>query len=191
MPLAAFPKCFLEDLTLERKMKVEDWIVMSDQFDIEGLEFYSGFAPLDARDNWEAFARSARTHGRSIPMLGHSPDFTHPDPGFRKGELARQRAAVEVAAQLGARYCRILTGQARPGLTVEQGIAWAKECIEESLAYAEKRQVTLNLEITTKPRVGSILSLPRSRRFFSRYYRFARIPLAWHQLRPIKCDNRW
>ena len=146
MPLAAFPKCFLEDLTLERKMKVEDWIVMSVQFDIEGLEFYSGFAPLDARTSWEAFARSARTYGRSIPMLGHSSDFTHPDPAFRKGELARQRAAIDVAARLGAHYCRILTGQARPGVTVEQGIAWAKECIEESLAYAEKRQVILNLE---------------------------------------------
>ena len=103
MPLAAFPKCFLEDLTLERNMKVEDWIVMSDQFDIEGLEFYSGFAPLDAHDNWEAFARNARTHGRSIPMLCHSSDFTHFDPASRKGEVARQRAAIDVAAQLGAR----------------------------------------------------------------------------------------
>lgn len=146
MPLAAFPKCFLEDLTFERKMKVEDWILMSDQFDVDGLEFFSGFAALDAHDKWEAFARGVTARGRSIPMLCHSSDFTHPDFAFRQREVAQQKAAIDVAAQLGARYCRILTGQRRPEVTIEQGIAWTKECIEESLAYAEKQGVILNLE---------------------------------------------
>jgi sugar phosphate isomerase/epimerase len=146
MPLAAFPKCYVEALTLEKEMKMSEWLDLSDQFDIDGLEFFSGFAPLESLDVWKGYALAAAQHGRSIPMLCHSSDFTHPDTAFRKGEVARQRKAIDAAAALGARYCRVLTGQRRPEVPVAQGIAWVKECILESLQYAEKRGVILNLE---------------------------------------------
>jgi sugar phosphate isomerase/epimerase len=146
MPLAAFPKCFVEALTLEKEMTMEQWIVICDQFDVDGLEFFSGFAPLDNHDKWKQFARCAAEHGRSIPMLCHSSDFTHPDAAFRKAEIKRQKTAIDVAATLGARYCRILTGQRRPEVSIKQGVAWVRECILESIAYAESRGVILNLE---------------------------------------------
>jgi len=146
MPLAAFPKCFVEALTLEKEMKMDAWIEMSDQFDIDGLEFFSGFAPLDDLPKWKAFARTVAHHGRAIPMLCHSSDFTNPDAAARKSEVERQKKAIDIAAALGARYCRILTGQRRPEVPVAQGIAWVKECILESIVYAEKRGIILNLE---------------------------------------------
>ena len=146
MPLAAFPKCFVEALTLEKEMKLDQWIELTDQFDIDGLEFFSGFAPLEALDKWKSYARSVSYRGRSIPMLCHSSDFTHPDPEFRKNEVARQKKAIDVTAVLGARYCRILTGQRRPEVSTAQGIKWVAQCIEESISYAEKRGIILNLE---------------------------------------------
>lgn len=146
MPLAAFPKCFIEALTLEERMSIEQWLDISDGFDIDGLEFFSGFAPLEAHKTWEAFSRSVAKRGRSIPMLCHSSDFTHPDSAYRKEQVRLQKAAIDVAGVLGAKYCRILTGQRRPEVPVKQGISWVRECILESIEYAEKRGMILNLE---------------------------------------------
>ena len=47
---------------------------------------------------------------------------------------------------LGGSYCRVLSGQRRPGLSVEEGVKLAAECIENCLLYAEARNVTLILE---------------------------------------------
>ena len=146
MPLAAFPKCYIEDLTDESRMSVESWVDLSDQFDIDGFEFFTGFAPLDARDRWKSYAALVARHGRSIPMLCHSSDFTHPDPAYRKSEIASEKSAIDVAAEMGTRFCRVLTGQRRPEAPIPQGIKWVTQCILECAEYAEKRGVVLILE---------------------------------------------
>jgi len=146
MPLAAFPKCFVEALADEREMRVEQWIEMGDQFDVDGFEFFTGFAPLEAHRTWESYAKLVAKKGRSIPMLCHSSDFTHPDAAYRREQIARQKAAIDVAAILGARYCRILTGQRRPEVSRQDGIKWVKECILDCVEYAATRGVVLNIE---------------------------------------------
>jgi sugar phosphate isomerase/epimerase len=146
MPLAAFPKCFVEDMTMEERMSVADWIAISDKFDIDGLEFYSGFAPFESIEKWKAFACEAANHNRAIPMLCHSSDFTNPDPTYRKEQVKLQKAAIDTAVALNAKYFRILTGQRRPEVSVKQGVEWVKECILESIEYAEKRGIILNIE---------------------------------------------
>lgn len=146
MPLAAFPKCFVEALTLEKEMRVEEWLDICDQFDIDGLEFYSGFAPIDDQARWEAYAKLAAKHDLSIPMLCHSSDFTVPDADDRKEEVRREKAAIDVAGHLGAKYCRILTGQRRPEVSVKQGVAWVRECILECMDYSAKKGIVLILE---------------------------------------------
>ena len=47
---------------------------------------------------------------------------------------------------LGGSYCRVLSGQRRPELTMEEGIGFAADCIKECLPHAEKLGVTLILE---------------------------------------------
>ena len=166
MPLAAFPKCFVESLTLEIEMKVEDWVKMADQFDIDGLEFYSGFAPIDAHETWKGFARLAASHKRAVPMLCHSSDFTIPDRNARKDEVKKEKAAIDVAADLGATYCRILTGQRRPEVAIEDGVAWVKEAILECMEYAEKKRIILNLENHYKDHTWSYPEFAQKRDVF-------------------------
>ena len=45
MPLkiAAFPKCFIDQIAGERTMSVFDWIEMARALDADGLEMYDGF----------------------------------------------------------------------------------------------------------------------------------------------------
>jgi sugar phosphate isomerase/epimerase len=47
---------------------------------------------------------------------------------------------------LGGSYCRVLSGQRRPELTLDEGIEIAADCIYECLPYAEERNITLILE---------------------------------------------
>ena len=47
---------------------------------------------------------------------------------------------------LGGSYCRVLSGQRRPELSTEQGIALAADCITQCLPYASDRGITLILE---------------------------------------------
>jgi sugar phosphate isomerase/epimerase len=145
MPLAAFPKCFIEAIEA-RTMTVEQWLVVSDQFSIDGLEFSSSFAALDDLATWDEFAKMAQRHGRSIPMLCHSPDFAHPDWAFRQAEIKAQKQAIDAAAALGAQYCRILSGQRRPEVSRADGVRWVQECFAELIPYAASRRIVLNLE---------------------------------------------
>jgi sugar phosphate isomerase/epimerase len=146
MPLAAFPKCFLDAMCVSREMSVDQWIDMSLQFDIDGLEFYWHFTPWNDPDRLEVIRRRVNDQGRSIPMMCYSPDFTKPDPVERKQEVLSQKQAIQICAVLGVKYCRVLSGQRRPEVSRDQGITWVSQCIRELLPFAEDHGVVLILE---------------------------------------------
>jgi sugar phosphate isomerase/epimerase len=79
-------------------------------------------------------------------MICFSPDFTHPDPGERRREIERQKAAIDLTVRLGARHCRTLSGQRYPGLGRDAGIARTLDGLRRSLDYAERRGVVLCME---------------------------------------------
>ena len=51
-----------------------------------------------------------------------------------------------MAHDLGASFCRVLSGQHRPDLSIEEGLQMASDCIQSCLLYAEERNVILVLE---------------------------------------------
>ena len=81
-----------------------------------------------------------------IPMLCCSPDFTHPERGHRDAEIEREKRWIDMAAALGAGYCRVLSGQRRPEVGREEGIRYTVESIEACLPHAEANGVTLVIE---------------------------------------------
>jgi sugar phosphate isomerase/epimerase len=110
----------------------------------EGLEHYDGFMHGEAEI--AAAIAAARETGQQASMLCFSPDFTHPDPGERARQVERQKAAIDLAVRFGTRYCRTLSGQRRPEVARDHGVAWTIECLERSLEYAEARGVVLCME---------------------------------------------
>lgn len=145
MPLAAFPKCFLEALCVRGEMTVDQWIDLSLQADVDGLEFYWGFTPPDPAE-WSRLRKRVEAQHRAIPMMCYSPDFTRPSRAERQEEVEKQKRAIRATAGLGGSYCRVLSGQRRPGVRRDQGLAWVRECIVELLPSAEANQVTLVIE---------------------------------------------
>ena len=147
MKIAAFPKCYLESIS-EGQMSVFEWIEMAKSLGAEGLEMYEGFlASLD--DNYLAELSSAiKEAGFAMPMLCCSPNFTNPDAQGRKEAIKHEIKMVEVSRKLGGpkTICRILTGQRYPDVSLEQGLIWVKEAIDEVLLAAKDYDIILGLE---------------------------------------------
>lgn len=144
--LAAFPKAFMDPLCVHGTMTLREWIEIGASLEVDGLEFYTEFLELKAPGAAAIARRMAADHGLEIPMLCASPDFTHPDPAFRRQQIERQKDAIALCADLGGQFCRVLSGQRRPEVSRDDGLRYAAESITECLPFAEERGVTLILE---------------------------------------------
>jgi sugar phosphate isomerase/epimerase len=127
-------------------MSLGEWITLAARLDIDGLEFYSGLLDLQDASRWAEFRQMAADRGLAIPMLCCSPDFTHPDAGFRRKQVESEQHWIRMTAALGGGYTRVLSGQRRPDVSREQGLEWAAQCIEACLPCAAEHGVTLVLE---------------------------------------------
>jgi sugar phosphate isomerase/epimerase len=144
--LAAFPKGFLDQLCLDGSMTIRQWIELAATLDLDGLEFYQGFLEL-AQPNAAKQARQiAADHGLVISMFCCSPDFTHPDPAFRRAQIDYEKRWIDTTVELGGSYCRVLSGQRRPELSTDEGLRYAADCINACLDHAAARGITLILE---------------------------------------------
>jgi sugar phosphate isomerase/epimerase len=144
--LAAFPKAYMNALCKDGTMKVSEWIDIASNLDIDGIEWYAGFLEMENDANWKIFRRQVEDKGMVIPMMCCSPDFTHPDKSFRDIEIAKQKHWIDMTYALGGKYCRVLSGQKRPELSIDLGIQLAADCIYECLPYAQERDITLIIE---------------------------------------------
>jgi len=146
MPLAAFPKCFLDALCVEKSMSLDAWINdAAEKLDLDGLEFYWGFVPRDAAEI-RRIRHLLESRELSMPMMCYSPDFTKPSAADRADEVERQKRVIEVTAALGGSYCRVLSGQRRMDVSRKDGVRYAAESILALIPVAEKHNVTLILE---------------------------------------------
>ena len=144
--LAVFPKAFMHALCKDGSMKLSEWIKLASKLDVEGLEWYAGFLEMSDEENWKTFRAMTADHGKTIPMMCCSPDFTHPDKKFREQEIEKEKRWIDMTCALGGSYCRVLSGQRRPELSIDEGVQLAADCIQACLPYAEERSITLILE---------------------------------------------
>src|SRR5262245_26561232 len=144
--LAVFPKAYLDDLCIHGKMSLREWIEMAATLDVDGLEFYTGILDLKNKSYWPEARKIAADNGLTIPMMCASPDFTHPDKKFRDEQIVLEKGWIDMTAELGGRYCRVLSGQRRPEVSRADGIRYAADSIEACIPHAQKLGVTLILE---------------------------------------------
>jgi sugar phosphate isomerase/epimerase len=143
--LAVFPKCFMDQLCVDHTMTVCQWIELAATLNVDGLEFYSGFLRDD--ESFLAEVKDALAHHNlAMPMLCCSPDFTQPDPVLLENEIQREKRMIELTAYFGGQYCRVLSGQRRPGLARNEGVARVVAAIKRLLPFAEQHGIVLTLE---------------------------------------------
>ena len=81
-----------------------------------------------------------------MPMLCCSPDFTQPETALLQQEIERERRMICLTTFFGGRYCRVLSGQRRPGLGRAEGIAQVVRVIKSLLPFAAEQDVILTME---------------------------------------------
>jgi sugar phosphate isomerase/epimerase len=144
--IAAFPKGWIKDLVDPTKMNIYEWIDMAGAMEIPGLEMYNNFHDFKDPANWPKIKAYVEKAGMEIPMLCCSPDFTSPDATERQKQIDHEIFSIRMAAGLGAKYCRVLSGQRRKDITREQGMGYVVDSIEKCLVEAEKEGVILVIE---------------------------------------------
>jgi len=146
MKLAAFPKCFMDAIVVERSLSLFDWVDMAADLPVEGLEFHHGFLETLDASYLERVRSALERRGLAMPMLCCSPDFTKPGAEERRQEVEREKRMIDATAVLGGGYCRVLSGQRRPEVSRDQGVRWVVECIRELLDHAAEKKVVLTME---------------------------------------------
>ena len=143
--LAAFPKGFIKQL-VAGDMSIYEWIKLADGLRVDGLEFYNNFADVKDPANWPKIRKAVEDTGMVIPMMCASPDFTIPDAALRKKEIEHEIKAIEMSAVLGAKYCRVLSGQRRKDITREEGMGYVIDSINACIPTAKDLGITLIIE---------------------------------------------
>jgi len=146
--LAAFPKCYIEQIAGNRTMSVFDWIDMARSLDADGLEMYDGFFTSLDDPYIDRVGEAIHQAGFAMPMLCFSPDFTNPDPDGRKRAIDREVELIRATRRLGGpgAVCRVLSGQRYPEISQGQGLAWVVDCISAVLPVAREYDIVLGLE---------------------------------------------
>jgi sugar phosphate isomerase/epimerase len=144
--LCAVPKLWMVPLCKTGDMTLRQWIDLAATLPLDGVEWYSGFLEMEDESNWLPLREYAAAKKLDIPMMCCSPDFTHPEAAFRAAEIEKEERWIRMAAALGCRFCRVLSGQKRPEVSRAEGIRYTVDSITACLPAAERYGVTLILE---------------------------------------------
>ena len=144
--LSVFPKCYMDDLCVTRAMTLFDWIELAATLGVDGVEMYPGFFESFEPEYLKRVKKHLAEHRLEAPMMCASPDFTTRDVQARQAEIEREKQMVDVTAELGGGFCRVLSGQRRQDVSRAEGIRWTVESINSLLDHAALRKVVLNME---------------------------------------------
>jgi len=146
--ISAFPKCYLEQIAGTRSMSVFEWIEMAKNLDADGLEMYEGFFTSLDNGYIDSVGDAIRNAGFAMPMLCCSPDFTQPDRASRQRAVEHEAEMIRITRRLGGSrsVCRVLSGQRRPEVSIDQGTEWVVDCIQQLLPVAREHDVVLGME---------------------------------------------
>jgi sugar phosphate isomerase/epimerase len=146
--IAAFPKGELDAMVARRSKTIFEWIEEAKILPVDGLELHTGFFWSTSRDFVGRVGDALASAEFEMPMMCASPDFTNPDADTRARERDAEATFMRITAQLGGAgsICRVLSGQAHPGVSIPQGLEWATESIESLLPLARELDITLAIE---------------------------------------------
>ncbi len=171
MRISAFPKGYLDEMVVQRTKTVYEWIDEARGLGVDGLELHTGFLWDTSAAGIDRLGDAIREAGFQMPMMCASPDFTHPDAGQRAREIDAQAEFMRITATLGGAgaACRIVSGQAHPGVSTGQGIEWVVDAITTLLPLAVELDILLPIENHYKASVWT-------------YPEFAQRPAVFHAI---------
>ena len=93
-------------------MDLVDWAGVAKEIGYDGIDISSMFLKNRTPTYLAKLRQGLADVGLPVIMMTTYPDFTHPDAIQRERELLYLQSDVALCSELGARYLRILAGQA-------------------------------------------------------------------------------
>ncbi|MCY3977173.1 MAG: sugar phosphate isomerase/epimerase [Chloroflexi bacterium] len=112
---------------------------------VAGVELLDIFW-TDAEREIPQVKRRVADAGMDVAVFSISNNFIQPEASAHAQELADLKRGVDIALELGTDIVRVFSGNAREGVSQQEGMAWILEGLSAGAAYAEARGVTLALE---------------------------------------------
>ena len=131
-------------------MALDEWMAFAAELGLDGVECSPVLIQPLGRATPAEYRRLAEANGLAVSSLTSYSDFTQPDAAAREREVAAMLKNVRLARELGAPLVRALTGQRRPDVDRERGIAWVVDCVRRVAEEADRVGVTLVVENHTK-----------------------------------------
>ena len=148
--LSCLPVSFFADLS-SGSMKLDEWFSMAAGLGLRYADVSAMHISVRTPVNLFNVQKALEKAGIELCMVCAYSDFTHPDALQRERELVYLHSDISAAAQLGAKFVRILAGQRHEKTSVKDGIDWAVDGFLKAQAFAEKTGITLLFENHTKP----------------------------------------
>jgi sugar phosphate isomerase/epimerase len=150
MKLSCLPVSFFPQI-IDGRMSLLDWVGIAKECSLDGVDISTMFVKNHTPAYLTALRRDLDSQGIPITMVAAYPDFSHPDRIQRERELDYLRRDIAVASFLGARYVRIVAGQAHPATPLEAGKHWVIELFRKAAKISNKYGIQLVYENHSKP----------------------------------------
>jgi sugar phosphate isomerase/epimerase len=110
--------------------------------------YFRGYPAVPTRDDINLFKRRALRLGVDISGTGIRNDFAQPDATARAADVARAKAWIEVAADLGAPVIRVFAGAVPKGYEQkwDEVAAWMIEAIGACAEHGRRHGVVIGVQ---------------------------------------------
>jgi sugar phosphate isomerase/epimerase len=152
MKISCLPVSFFKSIQ-EGKISIKDWANTAQNCGLDAIDLSIVLIKNHTPVLLNRIRKELEEEKIGITMITTYPDFTHPCPLQRERELEYLRHDIAVASQIGAKYLRILAGQAHPETGLDDGKNWAVEYFRQASVTADKYGVVLLYENHSKPGV--------------------------------------
>lgn len=150
MNISCLPVSFFK-LIQNGEMSIRDWAVLAGRCGLDAIDLSMVLVQNHTPVLLNQIRKDLEAENTGIVMITTYPDFTHPVEVQRERELEYLKHDIAVASQLGAKYLRILAGQAHPDMGIAEGINWTVNYFKRASVVADKYGIKLLYENHSKP----------------------------------------
>ena len=150
MKISCLPVSLFGDIC-SHKMTLSDWAKTAKEIGCDGFDISIMFLKNRTPTYLAELKRQLAEVGLPIVMMTTYPDFTHPNAEQRERELLYLQGDVALCSELGAKYLRILAGQAHPEPSAQECVNWSADAFHEIDLCAKRFGVKLLFENHGKP----------------------------------------
>ena len=168
--LSWIPVRLIKDVMYDKTLTTEQWLhAAKNKFNLDYVEIHFGFLRNYEESYVKHIAVELEKNALKVSQLTTTTDFTHPDPDERKRQHNNLKRAIVAASKIEAPAIRFVTGQAHPDVSVEEGIDWIIDGLEEMVSFAEPYGIQIRLENHWRDR--SVWELPDFALKFEVFYK--------------------